>query len=210
MNMILTSVTMVGWVTSDFCEDLTLFIPSSSALSFLSTWRCVVCSTPLLAPCIGLYTASVFSLKDALIGWCASDCDAPIQLLRIQINTGNTGPSPTWHPSPMWCKQKAFPFLGTVALWVFYKSREFPIFFRGRGQAYTRQHRTWNSLGGGRPFIFRVTTKILAVFPFSAMWGQPRQMSTAPFEWWRCTRTMPCDVCKEWISENWDVDDGAV
>ena len=26
--------------------------------------------------------ASVVSLKDALIGWRASDCDAPIQLLR--------------------------------------------------------------------------------------------------------------------------------
>ena len=37
------------------------------------------CSTPLLAPRIGLYTASFVSLKDALIGWSASDYDAPVQ-----------------------------------------------------------------------------------------------------------------------------------
>ena len=55
----------------------------------------IVSSTPLLAPRIGLYTASLVSLKDALIGWSASDYDAPIQLWRIQINTGYTLPSPT-------------------------------------------------------------------------------------------------------------------
>ena len=43
-------------------------------------------------------------------------------------------------------KQKAFPFPGTVALWVFCKSREFPVFFRGRGQSYAHRHGTWNSL----------------------------------------------------------------
>ena len=83
----------------------------------------LVCSTHLLTPRIGLYTASVVSLKDALIGWRASDCDTPIQLLRIQINTGNTVPSPTCRPSPTSRKQKAFPFPWTVALWVFCKSR---------------------------------------------------------------------------------------
>ena len=80
---------------------------------------CIVCSTPLLAPRIGLYTASLVSLKDALIGWSASDYDAPIQLWRIQINTGYTLPSPTWRTSPTWRKQKAFPLPGTAALWVF-------------------------------------------------------------------------------------------
>ena len=79
----------------------------------------LVCSTPLLAPRIGLYTASLVSLKDALIGWSASDYDAPIQLWRIQINTGYTLPSPTWRTSPTWRKQKAFPLPGTAALWVF-------------------------------------------------------------------------------------------
>ena len=106
----------------------------------------LVCSTPLLAPRIGLYTASLVSLKNALIGWSASDYDAPIQLWRIQINTGYTLPSPTWRASPTWRKQKAFPLPGTAALWVFWKSREFPAFFRGRGQSYARRHGTWNSL----------------------------------------------------------------
>ena len=91
-------------------------------------WLYLVCSTPLLAPRIGLYTASVVSLKDALIGWSASDYDAPIQLWRIQINTGYTLPSPTWRASPTWRKQKAFPLPGTAALWVFKKFREFPEF----------------------------------------------------------------------------------
>ena len=100
----------------------------------------LVCSTPLLAPRIGLYTASLVSLTDVLIGWRASDCDAPTQLWRIQINTGNTAPSPTWR------KQKAFPLPETVALWVFWKSREFPGFLRGLGQSYAHRHGTWNSL----------------------------------------------------------------
>ena len=81
----------------------------------------VVCSTPLLAPRIGLYTASLVSLKDALIGWSASDYDSPIQLWRIQINTGCTLPSPTWRASPTWRKQNAFPLPGTAALWVIKK-----------------------------------------------------------------------------------------
>ena len=105
-----------------------------------TVWSILVCSTPQLTPRIGLYTASVVSLKDALIGCRASNCDAPIQLLPIKIYTGNTAPSPTWR------KQKAFPFPGAVALWVFCKSREFPAFFRGRGQSYARRHWTWNSL----------------------------------------------------------------
>ena len=86
-----------------------------------SSWSALVlvCSTPLLALRIGLYTASLVSLKDALIGWSASDYDAPIQLWRIQINTGYTLPSPTWRASPTWRKQKAFPLPGTAALWVF-------------------------------------------------------------------------------------------
>ena len=90
--------------------------------------------------------ASLVSLKDALIGWSASDYDAPIQLWRIQIYTGYTLPSPSWLASPTWCKQKAFPLPGTAALWVFWKSREFPAFFRGPWQSYARPHGTWNSL----------------------------------------------------------------
>ena len=72
----------------------------------------LVCSTPQLAPRIGLYTASVVSLKDALIDWRSSDCDAPIKFLCIQINTGNAVPLPTWYLSPSWHDQKAFPFSG--------------------------------------------------------------------------------------------------
>ena len=102
--------------------------------------------TPAGSAHIGLYTASVVSLKEALIGWSASDYDASIQLWRIKINTGYTLPSPTWRASPTWRKQKAFPLPGTAALWVFWKSREFPAFFRGRGQSYARRHGTWNSL----------------------------------------------------------------
>ena len=115
-------------------------------LGYVSNEDLVVCSTPLLAPRIGLYKASLVSLKDALIGWSASDYDTPIQLWRIQINTGYTLPSPTWRASPTWCKQKAFPLPGTAALWVFWKSKEFLAFFRGRGQSYARRHGTWNSL----------------------------------------------------------------
>ena len=51
-------------------------------------------------------------------GWRASDCDAPSQLLRIQISTGNTLLSSKWRVSPTWRKRKAFPFPGTVDLWV--------------------------------------------------------------------------------------------
>ena len=43
-------------------------------------------------------------------------------------------------------KQKAFPLPETIALWVFWKSRKFPAFFRCRGQSYARRHWTWNSL----------------------------------------------------------------
>ena len=59
---------------------------------------------------------------------------------------GNTAPSPMWWASPTWCKQKAFPLPGNVALWVFWKNMEFHAFFRGRGQSYARWHGTWNSL----------------------------------------------------------------
>ena len=96
---------------------------------------------------ICLYMASLVSLTDVLIGWPASDYDAPIWLLHIQINTGNTMPSSTWRASPTWRKQKAFPLLGTVAMWVFWKSRELPAFFRGHSQSYARWNGTWNSLG---------------------------------------------------------------
>ena len=115
------------------------------------TFWVLVCSTPLLAPRIGLYTASLVSLTGVLIGWHASDCDAPPQLLRIQINMGNAAPSPTWRASTTWRKQKAFPLPGTIALWVLWKSREFPAFFRGREQSYARRHETWNSLSGHGP-----------------------------------------------------------
>ena len=127
---------LIGWRASD-CDTPTH----------------IVCSTPLLAPRIGLFTASVVSLKDALIGWSASDYDAPIQLWRIQINTGYTLPSPTWRASPTWRKQKAFPLPGTATLWVFWKSREFPAFFIGRGQSYARRYGTWNSL---QPTLLRI------------------------------------------------------
>ena len=84
--------------------------------------------------------------SDWLIGWRASDCDVPTLLLCTQINTGNTVPSSTWQASPTWRKQKAFPLPRTAALWVFWKSREFPTFFRGRGHSYACQHGTWSSL----------------------------------------------------------------
>ena len=111
--------------------------------------------TPAGSAHLGLYTASVVSLKDALIGWSASDYDASIQLWRIKINTGYTLPSPTWRASPTWRKQNAFPLPGTAALWVFWKSREFPAFFRGRGQSYARRHGTWNSLGSTGLYFWR-------------------------------------------------------
>ena len=106
----------------------------------------IVCSTPLLAPRIGLYTASLVSLKEALIGWSASDYDAPIQLWRIQINTGYTLPSPTWRASPTWRKHKTFPLPGTAAMWVFKKNQGIPWICRGRRQSYARRHGMCNSL----------------------------------------------------------------
>ena len=93
-----------------------------TAPSCLQHASALVCSTHLLALRIGLYTASLVSLTDVLIGWRVPDCDAPIRLLRIQINTGNIAPSPTWRVSPTWRKQKAFSLPGTVALWVFWKA----------------------------------------------------------------------------------------
>ena len=126
--------------------NLFVSVLNLSVVEQLTTYPKLVCSTPLLAPRIGLYTASLVSLTDVLIDWRASDCDAPTQLLRIQINTGNTAPSPTWRTSPTWRKQKAFSLPGTVALWVFWKSREFPAFLIGRGQSYARRHGTLNSL----------------------------------------------------------------
>ena len=67
------------------------------------------CCTPLLAPRIGLYTASLVSLTYVLISWRASDCDATNRLLRIQINTGNIEPSPTKRASPT--KMQGIPCL---------------------------------------------------------------------------------------------------
>ena len=61
------------------------FVNIGSGDGLLCCHKAIVCSTPLLTMRIGLYTASVVSLKDALICWRASDCDAPIQLLLIQI-----------------------------------------------------------------------------------------------------------------------------
>ena len=135
-------VTVMAWC----CQATSHYLSKCWTRFMLPYGITVVCSTPLLAPHIGLYTTSLVSLTDVLIGWRASDCDAPTQLLSIQINTGNTAPSPTWRASPTWRKQKAFPLPETVALWVLWKSREFPAFFRGRGQSYTRRHGTWNSL----------------------------------------------------------------
>ena len=62
-----------------------------------------------LAPRIGLYTASLVSLTDVLIGWCASDCDAPTHIVTYPNKHGEYPPSPTWRASPTWRKQKAFP-----------------------------------------------------------------------------------------------------
>ena len=61
------------------------------------------------APRIGLYTASLVSLTDVLIGWCASDCDAPTHIVTYPNKHGEYPPSPTWRASPTWRKQKAFP-----------------------------------------------------------------------------------------------------
>ena len=154
------AVTWQRNLISSFMEDKNLFIWQSIPC-VLMIWQCkrsghqqprpwLVCSTPLLTRRISLYTASVVSLKTALIGWRASDCDASIQLLHIQTNMRSTLLSSTWRPSPTWRKQKIFPFPGTVALWVFYKSREFPAFFRGCGQSYAYRHGTWNSPGSGQ------------------------------------------------------------
>ena len=94
--------------------------PSTSALSarrgyphlaIPSEWRHekLVCSSSQLAPRIGLYTASLVSLTDVLIGWCASDCDAPTHIVTYPNKHGEYPPSPTWRASPTWRKQKAFP-----------------------------------------------------------------------------------------------------
>ena len=69
----------------------------------------LVCSSSQLAPRIGLYTASLVSLTDVLIGWCASDCDAPTHIVTYPNKHGEYPPSPTWRASPTWRKQKAFP-----------------------------------------------------------------------------------------------------
>ena len=144
----------------------------------------IVCSTPLLAPRKGLYTASLVSLKDAVIGWSASDYDAPIQLWRIQINTGYTLPSPTWRASPTWRKQKAFPLPGTAALWVFWKSREFPAFFRGRGQSYTHRHGTWNSLTRKGGWEFDRSHGAGTFSP--SHWQQVEEQAPKPVGWMMC------------------------
>ena len=99
----------------------------------------LVCSSSQLAPRIGLYAASLVSLTDVLIGWRASDCDASTHIVTYPNKHGEYPPSPTWRASPTWRKQKAFPLPVE-------KSREFPAFFRGRGQSYARRHGTWNSL----------------------------------------------------------------
>ena len=69
----------------------------------------VVCSSSQLAPPIGLYAASLVSLTDVLIGWRASDCDAPTHIVTYPNKHGEYPPSPTWRASPTWRKQKAFP-----------------------------------------------------------------------------------------------------
>ena len=99
----------------------------------------VVCSSSQLAPRIGLYTASLVSLTDVLIGWCASDCDAPTHIVTYPNKHGEYPPSPTWRASPTWRKQKAFPLPVE-------KAGNSLLFFRGRGQSYARRHGTWNSL----------------------------------------------------------------
>ena len=146
--------------TWSWCNDLPFFLCSGHTIKItcdqehctqpttttrlpIRAW--LVCSTSLLAPRIGLYTAYVISLKDTLIGWSASDYDASIQLWHWVY----TLLWPMWRVSSTSRKQKAFPLPGTAALWLFWKSREFPAFFRGRGQSYARRHGTWNSLGLG-------------------------------------------------------------
>ena len=99
----------------------------------------LVCSSSQLAPRIGLYTASLVSLREFLIGWRASDCDAPTHIVTYPNKHEEYPPSPTWRASPTWRKQKEFPLPVE-------KSRESPEFFRGRGQSYARRHGTWNSL----------------------------------------------------------------
>ena len=143
----------------------------------------LVCSTPLLALRIGLYTASLVSLTDVLIGWHTSDCDAPTQLLLIQINTENNAPSPTWRASLKWRKQKAFPLPETVALWVLWKSREFPAFFRGRRQSYAHWHGTWYSLPPtALEQICRIITSYSVLFLSKAMAIKAQIFASV---WWR-------------------------
>ena len=118
--------------------------------------------------------------------------DAPTQFIRI--NTGNAVLSPTWRASPKWRKQKAFPFPGTLVLWVFWKkeskqkqnktkqrttttkiNREFPAFFICHGQSYAHRHRTWNSLEYRRKITFdhirrRLLLKAFRMkFPYPAL-----------------------------------------
>ena len=81
----------------------------ASARCFLAAMILLVCSSSQLAPRIGLYTASLVSLTDVLIGWCASDCDAPTHIVTYPNKHGEYPPSPTWRASPTWRKQKAFP-----------------------------------------------------------------------------------------------------
>ena len=99
----------------------------------------VVCSSSQLAPPIGLYAASLVSLTGVLIGWRASNCDAPTHIVMYPNKHGEYPPSPTWRASSTWRKQKAFPLPVEKA------GNSLP-FFRGRGQSYARRHGTWNSL----------------------------------------------------------------
>ena len=69
----------------------------------------LVCSSSQLALRIGLYTASLVSLTDVLIGWRASDCDASTHIVTYPNKHREYPPSPTWRASPTWRKQKAFP-----------------------------------------------------------------------------------------------------
>ena len=72
-----SNVTIACLIHPGYCESVEGLWPISDALD---------CSTSQLALRICLYTTPVVPVTDVLIG--GSDCYAPIQLLRIQINTG--------------------------------------------------------------------------------------------------------------------------
>ena len=122
----------------------------------------LVCSSSQLAPRIGLYTASLVSLTDVLIGWCASDCDAPTHIVTYPNKHGEYPPSPTWRASPTWRKQKAFPLPVEKAGILFHS---YPTW------AYT--FTIWNIFTSGNLKHEQKSKIITAPYEIMVTWPQP-------------------------------------